>query len=127
MIGGYTDPRGSRENFGSIVLGLYDDQGRLVPVGQAGSGFNEQTHTDMWKRLQALETNRNPFFGKVESDRRVHFVRPELVAEIKFSDWTHEGHSGGVKMRAPVSRGFVWTNSPSECKFEGTASAEELL
>ena len=39
VIGGYTDPRGSRENFGSVVLGLYDDQGRLIPVGQAGSGF----------------------------------------------------------------------------------------
>ena len=46
VIGGYTDPRGSRENFGSIVLGLYDDKGRLIPVGQAGSGFTEQSHAD---------------------------------------------------------------------------------
>ncbi|MGO9302631.1 MAG: non-homologous end-joining DNA ligase [Candidatus Korobacteraceae bacterium] len=73
VIGGYTDPRGARENFGSIVLGLYDDKGRLIPVGQAGSGFTEQTHAQMWKRLHALETSRNPFFGKVESDRRVHY------------------------------------------------------
>jgi bifunctional non-homologous end joining protein LigD len=118
VIGGYTDPRGSRENFGSVVLGLYDDQGRLIPVGQAGSGFNEQTHAQMWKRLQAIETNRNPFFGKVESDRRVHYVKPELVAEIKFTEWTHEGQGGGVKMRAPVFEGLRFDKLPSECKFE---------
>ena len=123
VIGGYTEPRGSRENFGSIVLGLYDDQGRLIPVGQAGSGFNQQTHAQMWKRLQAIETNRNPFFGKVESDRRVHYVKPELVAEIKFTEWTHEGESGGVKMRAPVFQGLRIDKSPKECKFERAASA----
>ena len=122
VIGGYTDPRGSRENFGSIVLGLYDDKGRLVPVGQAGSGFNEQTHADMWKRLHSLETSRNPFFGKVESDRRVHYVKPELVAEIKFTEWTHQGQSGGIKMRAPVFQGLRFDKKPEECKFERPAS-----
>ncbi len=127
VIGGYTDPRGSRENFGSIVLGLYDDQGRLIPVGQAGSGFNEQTHAQMWKRLQALESSRNPFFGKVESDRRVHYVKPELVAEIKFTEWTHEGESGAVKMRAPVFQGLRFDKSPSECRFERVASIDKLL
>jgi bifunctional non-homologous end joining protein LigD len=127
VIGGYTDPRGSRENFGSIVLGLYDDKGRLIPVGQAGSGFNEQTHADMWKRLQPLETNRNPFFGKVESDRRVHYVKPELVAEIKFTEWTHEGQSGAVKMRAPVFQGLRVDKDPSECRFERIASTDDLV
>jgi bifunctional non-homologous end joining protein LigD len=125
VIGGYTEPRGARENFGSIVLGLYDDQGRLIPVGQAGSGFNEQTHAQMWKRLQPLETNRNPFFGKVESDRQVHYVKPELVAEIKFTEWTHEGQSGGVKMRAPVFQGMRLDKAAEECKFERVARAED--
>jgi bifunctional non-homologous end joining protein LigD len=124
VIGGYTDPRGSRENFGSIVLGLYDDQGRLIPVGQAGSGFTEATHAQMWKRLHALETSRNPFFGKVESDRRVRYVKPELVAEIKFTEWTHEGQSGGVKMRAPVFQGLRFDKKPTECKFERIARTE---
>ena len=124
VIGGFTEPRGSRENFGSLVLGLYDDEGRLVPVGQAGSGFTEQTHTDMWNRLQPLETTRNPFFGKVESDRRVHFVKPELVAEIKFTEWTHEGQSGAVKMRAPVFEGLRIDKKPSECKFETPVTVE---
>jgi len=125
VIGGYTEPRGARENFGSLVLGLYDDRGRLIPVGQAGSGFTEQTHADMWKRLHALETSRNPFFGTVESDRRVHYVKPELVAEIKFTEWTHEGQSGAVKMRAPVFEGLRLDKAPSECKFERPEPAPE--
>ncbi len=124
VIGGYTDPRGSRENFGSIVLGLYDHKDRLIPVGQAGSGFTEQTHAEMWQRLHALETSRNPFSGKVESDRPVHYVKPELVAEIKFTEWTHEGQSGGVKMRAPVFQGVRFDKKASECRFESVASAE---
>jgi bifunctional non-homologous end joining protein LigD len=118
VIGGFTDPRGARENFGSLVLGLYDDQGRLIPVGQAGSGFTQETHAGMWKQLHSLQTERNPFFGKVESDRRVHYVKPTLVAEIKFSDWTHEGHSGAVKMRAPVFQGLRLDKKAGECKFE---------
>ena len=125
VIGGYTDPRGARENFGSLVLGLYDDKGRLVPVGQAGSGFTGQTHEQMWKRLHALETTRNPFVGKVESDRRVHYVKPELVAEIKFTEWTHEGQSGGIKMRAPVFQGLRLDKKPTECKFELAVSTEK--
>jgi bifunctional non-homologous end joining protein LigD len=121
VIGGYTDPRGSRENFGSIVLGLYDDQGRLVPVGQAGSGFTEESHAAMWKRLRPLQTKHSPFFGKVESLTPPHFVKPELVAEIRFTEWTHEGQSGGAKMRAPVFQGLRFDKQPEECKFERPA------
>jgi len=126
VIGGYTDPRGSRENFGSLVLGLYDEQNRLLPVGQAGSGFTGKSHEEMWRRLHQLETAHNPFFGKVESDRRIHYVKPELVAEIKFTEWTHEGQSGGVKMRAPVYEGLRFDKKPTECRMERavhTASA----
>jgi bifunctional non-homologous end joining protein LigD len=123
VIGGYTDPRGARENFGSLVLGLYDDKGRLIPVGQAGSGFTGETHAQMWKRLKNLETARNPFHGKVESDRRVHYVKPELVAEIKFTEWTHEGQTGGVKMRAPVYQGLRFDKKPTECKLERAEDA----
>jgi len=124
VIGGHTEPRGARENFGSLVLGLYDAKGRLVPVGQAGSGFTEQTHAQVWERLHPLETTHNPFFGKVESDRRVRYVKPELVAEIRFTEWTHEGQSRAIKMRAPVFQGLRFDKKASECKFEFAASAE---
>jgi len=123
VIGGYTDPRGSRENFGSVVLGLYDDEGRLIHIGHAGSGFSEESHAALWKRLHALQTKRSPFYGKVESTRPVHFVKPELVAEIKFTEWTHEGESGGTKMRAPVFQGLRFDKKPEECRIERAASA----
>lgn len=125
VIGGYTDPRGSRENFGSIILGLYDDKGRLIHVGHAGSGFNEATHADMWQRLKKIETDTSPFHGKVEATRRPHWVRPELVAEIKFTEWTHEGQSGAVKMRAPVFEGLRFDKSSKECVFEKVIHVED--
>ena len=118
VIGGYTDPKGSRENFGSVVLGLYDDKGRLIPVGQAGSGFTAQTNAEMWKKLEKLGTTTSPFFGKPDSSRGLHYVKPELVAEIKFTEWTHEGQSGSVKMRAPVFQGLRTDKSPRECVFD---------
>jgi bifunctional non-homologous end joining protein LigD len=124
VIGGYTDPRGARENFGSIVLGLYDDKGQLIHVGQAGSGFTQQSHAALWKKLEALKTNRNPFANKVESTRPVHYVKPELVGEIKFTEWTHEGQTGGVKMRAPVFQGLRFDKKPEECKIERPESTE---
>jgi bifunctional non-homologous end joining protein LigD len=125
VIGGYTDPRGSRENFGSLVLGLYDKQGRLVPVGQAGSGFTHASHAKMWEKLRALETKQSPFYGKVDSPRRVHYVKPELVAEIKFTEWTHETDGGGIKMRAPVFQGLRTDKKPTECRFEEKHSTKE--
>jgi bifunctional non-homologous end joining protein LigD len=117
-IGGYTDPKGSREHFGSIVLGLYDDKGRLIHVGQAGSGFTFSSHDDMWQRLKKLQTGKSPFYGKVEALRKVHWVKPELVAEIKFTEWTHETQDGGLKMRAPVYEGLRFDKSPRECVFD---------
>lgn len=124
VIGGYTDPRGSREHFGSLVLGLYDEKDRLIPVGQAGTGFTEDTHLEMWKKLQKLETSRSSFFGKPDSPRQVHFVKPELVAQIKFTEWTHEGEGGGYRMRAPVYMGLRTDKKPKECRFERPKSAK---
>ena len=120
VIAGYTDPRGGREHFGSLVLGLYDEKGKLVHVGNAGSGFNDRSHADMWKRLKKLQATVNPFGPgvKIEASRRVHFLKPELVAEIKFSEWTHEGQSGQVKMRAPIFQGLRMDKKPRECVFE---------
>ena len=127
VIGGYTDPRGSRENFGSLVLGLYDKKGNLVPVGQAGSGFTHASHARMWEMLHRLETNKNPFTGKIDSPRKVHFVKPDLVAEIKFTEWTHETNGGGLKMRAPVFQGLRKDKNPRECVFDLPAATEQAI
>jgi bifunctional non-homologous end joining protein LigD len=118
VVGGFTEPRGSREHFGSLVLGLYDDQGRLVPVGQAGTGFNRKVEAEMIARLRKLETPESPFAWKPESHRGIHYVKPKLVAQIKFTEWTHEGKKGGLKMRAPVFLGLRLDKKPKECRFE---------
>jgi bifunctional non-homologous end joining protein LigD len=118
VIGGYTDPEGSREYFGALVLGLYDRQARLVHVGQVGTGFDHKTLKEMFARLQPLKTKENPFYGEIGGLRKVQFVRPQLVAEIKFGEWTHETAEGGMKLRAPVFMGLRTDKSAKECRLE---------
>jgi bifunctional non-homologous end joining protein LigD len=118
VIGGYTDPEGTREYFGSVVLGLYDKNGQLIHVGQAGSGFDRKTLAEIWALLKNLQTKANPFFGRVEALRKVNWLEPELVAEIKFTEWTHETNEGGLKLRAPVFLGLREDKSPRECTLE---------
>ena len=118
VIGGYTDPEGSREFFGALVLGLYDQQGRLIHVGQVGTGFDRKALKEMFARLQPLKTKQNPFYGSLGGLRKVQFVQPKLVAEIKFSEWTHETADGGVKLRAPVFMGLRADKSAQECRLD---------
>ena len=118
VIGGYTEPEGTRQYFGSIVLGMYNKKGQLVHVGQAGTGFTYATLKEHWKKLEKLKSNHNPFHGHVEALRKVHWVRPELVAEIKFTEWTHESADGGMKLRAPVFLRLRDDKKPEECVLE---------
>jgi bifunctional non-homologous end joining protein LigD len=115
VVGGYTEPQGSREHFGSLVLGLYDKAGTLIHIGQAGSGFTQKTQKEVWELLKPLKTSRSPFSGKVEALRAVHWLKPQLVAEIKFGEWTHEG-----QLRAPVFLGLRNDKSAEECVLEGS-------
>jgi bifunctional non-homologous end joining protein LigD len=119
VIGGYTEPEGSRAHFGSVVLGLYDRQGRLVHVGQAGSGFDEKSLDEVWKFLKKREAKKSPFYGEVEALRKVYWVKPELVAEIEFAEWTDGTNSGsGPKLRAPVFVGLRDDKDPKDCRME---------
>ena len=116
VIGGYTEPEGSRAHFGSIVLGLYDKKARLIHVGQAGSGFDQKSLDDVWDLLKKRETRKNPFFGEVEALRKVYWVKPELVAEIEFAEWTGGTSAGsGPKLRAPVFLGLRDDKNPQDC------------
>ena len=116
VIGGYTEPEGSRAHFGSIVLGLYDQQGRLIHVGQAGSGFTQKSLAEIWKLLKARETKQKPFYGEVEALRKVYWVKPDLIAEIEYAEWTEGTSEGsGPKLRAPVFLGLRDDKDPREC------------
>ncbi|HET9407396.1 MAG TPA: non-homologous end-joining DNA ligase [Candidatus Sulfotelmatobacter sp.] len=119
VIGGYTEPEGTRIHFGSLVLGLYDHEGRLIHVGQAGTGFDRKGLVEMWNILRKLEIKKNPFFGQVEALRKVQWVKPELVAEIEYSEWTHgAAGSSAPKLRAPVFQGLRDDKDPKECQLE---------
>jgi bifunctional non-homologous end joining protein LigD len=119
VVGGYTEPEGSRAHFGSLVLGLYDRQQRLIHVGQVGSGFDQKLLDEIWKVLKKLETKKNPFYGDVEALRKTLWVKPELVAEIEFAEWTGGSNEGsGPKLRAPVFLGLRDDKDPKECVLE---------
>ncbi len=118
VIGGYTDPEGARQYFGSLVLGLYNDRKELIHVGHAGTGFNHATLKQISDLLKEIETKTKPFTGPVDA-KNVHWVKPVRVAEVKFSEWTHETNEGGLKLRAPVFLGLRDDKNPEDCTFRG--------
>ncbi|MGH8496788.1 MAG: DNA ligase D [Gammaproteobacteria bacterium] len=91
VIGGFTDPQGSRTGFGALLLGYYDDQGKLIYSGRVGTGFTDTTLKSMSAKLDKLETDKSPFKNPPRG-REIHWCRPELVGEVRFSGWTRDGH-----------------------------------
>ncbi|HYF43420.1 MAG TPA: DNA ligase D [Ramlibacter sp.] len=91
VIGGYTDPKGSRTGIGSLLLGVHDDAGKLQYAGNVGTGFNEQTLRDLRQRLDAIPAPASPFAPNAEIPKKAHWVRPELMAEVSFGEWTRDG------------------------------------
>lgn len=92
VIGGYSEPSGSRTGFGALLLGVYDAQGKLHYAGRVGTGFDAATLRSIKQELDARETARSPFAEPPTewSRTKVHWVRPELVAECNFAEWTSE-------------------------------------
>jgi len=87
VIGGYTDPRGGRIGFGALLVGVYR-RGKLVYAGKVGTGFDRSTLQRLATQLAQLETTKSPFAGDGLPRRGVHWVKPTLVAQIKFTEWT---------------------------------------
>jgi bifunctional non-homologous end joining protein LigD len=96
VIGGWTEPRNSRQHIGAILLGYYDD-GRLVYAGHTGGGFTRDTLLSLHRRLRSLERKTSPFTPAPRTNERPHWVRPSVVAEVKFNEWTADG-----KLRHPI-------------------------
>jgi ATP-dependent DNA ligase len=92
VIGGFTDPGGSRQYLGALLVGYYDGS-ELLYAGKVGTGFNAKALQSLGTRLAALEQGQSPFApGSVKPvPKGVHWVRPELVAEIGFAEWTRDG------------------------------------
>ncbi|HEX3751246.1 MAG TPA: non-homologous end-joining DNA ligase [Streptosporangiaceae bacterium] len=109
VIGGYTDPRGSRIGLGALLLGVYDSDGQLVYAGKVGTGFNEQTLRRLHDELSKLEQDRSPFDRGTPPRAGVHWVKPRLVAQIGFSEWTTAG-----ELRHPRFQGLRRDKSPAD-------------
>ena len=89
VIGGYTDPAGSRTDFGALLVGYYEN-GRLVYTGKVGTGYSKSTLSTLGARLRRLKTPTSPFIEVRPTPRRTHWTSPELVAQVGFAEWTRD-------------------------------------
>jgi bifunctional non-homologous end joining protein LigD len=91
VIGGFTDPRGSRTGFGALLLGYYDTAGRLIYAGKVGTGFDTRTLNSMRALLLGMERDQPPFDQGDLPRVGVHWVEPRLVGQVAFTEWTDDG------------------------------------
>ena len=113
VIGGWTEPRKSRVHLGALLLGYYDADGTLAYAGHTGTGFNQRSLLDTYRRLRRIERKRSPFATTPRTNERAHWVQPALVAEVKFNEWTADG-----RLRQPVFLGLRDDKSPREVVHE---------
>ena len=106
VIGGYTDADGSRTGFGALLLGVYEGD-ELRYAGRVGTGFNQKSLTDIKKKLRALETKKTTFDLASPTGRGLHWIKPKLVCEVSFAEWTGDG-----SLRAPVFHGMRADKDP---------------
>jgi bifunctional non-homologous end joining protein LigD len=90
VVGGFTDPEGGRHGIGALLLGVYDQGGRLVYVGKVGTGFSHDAAIDIRRKLDGLAERTTPFASRPPGAARAHWVRPQLVGEVRFTEWTPE-------------------------------------
>jgi bifunctional non-homologous end joining protein LigD len=108
VVGGYTEPRNSRQHIGALLLGYFDHD-RLIYVGHTGGGFTGAGLAEMYRRLEPLERKTSPFAEVPRTNELAHWVEPRIVVEVKFSEWTADG-----KLRQPIYLGTRDDKDPHE-------------
>ena len=108
VIGGYTDPAGSRTDFGALLVGYHED-GRLRYAGKVGTGYSAATLGDLGATLRRLERTTAPFVDVRPVPRGAHWTHPELVAQVGFAEWTNDG-----RLRQPRFLGLRDDKRPDE-------------
>lgn len=112
VIGGWTDPTGARSGFGALLVGYYDADRQLHYAGKVGTGFDEQTLRDLHRQLLDLAVDESPF-AEAAKVKGAHWVRPALVGEVAFTEWTSDG-----RLRHPAFRGLRPDKDPQEVRRE---------
>ncbi len=108
VVGGYTSPKGSRVDLGALLLGYYEGRD-LLYAGKVGTGFDEATLHRLHERLSAITRDTPPFTRGLVREAGAHWVRPEMVVEIGFTEWTRDG-----KLRHPRYRGMRADKDPAD-------------
>lgn len=119
VIVGYTDPKGSRTGFGSLLLGYHDEKGELHYAGNVGTGFDEQALRSLVSQLHALAAAKAPL-TPVPRGVKGHWVKPKLVAEVAFTEWTSDG-----RIRHPVFHGLRTDKEPKAITREQAVEAPQ--
>ena len=109
VIGGYTDPQRSRVGFGALLLGYYDPDGELAYAGKVGTGFDTRTLRSLLAEMEEIGQDQPPFERGELPRSGVHWVEPQLVAQIGFSEWTRDG-----QLRHPRFQGLRRDKAASE-------------
>lgn len=115
VIGGWTDPKGSRSGLGALLIGYYDRDQRFVFAGKVGTGFDASTLHDLQRMLSPLERKTSPFDEGSPRGRDLHWVTPKLVCQVGFTEWTDAG-----RLRHPRYLGIRDDKSASEVVREAT-------
>ena len=89
VIGGFTDPQGSRKGFGALLIGYYENK-KLQYAGKVGTGYSDDLLEELRSKMDRLETGENPFEQKDIGEKNVHWINPRLVGEFKFTEWTND-------------------------------------
>jgi bifunctional non-homologous end joining protein LigD len=116
VVGGWTEPKGSRKGFGALLLGVYDGR-KLRYVGSVGTGFSTKLLGELYARLVKLERKTSPFVNEVDANAPTHWATPELVAEVRFAEWTRDGflrQPAYIGLRLDKAPGTVVAERPAE-------------
>ncbi len=112
VIAGFTEPKGARELFGALILGVYEKE-ELIYIGHTGGGFDGTSLKAVYAKLEPLVTDSSPFKAPVKTNAKATWVKPKLVCEVKFQEWTSEG-----QMRQPIFLGMRPDKKPEQVKRE---------
>jgi bifunctional non-homologous end joining protein LigD len=121
IVCGFTEARGGRKHFGALVLGLYNEDGELVYIGHTGGGFNTKSLKEVMDKLEPLVTDKMPFGSKPKTNMPVTWVKPKLVCEVVFQEWTEGGH-----MRQPIFQGMRIDKAAKDVHRESAEHTEDV-